>query len=100
MLIVRLQPQLKKKGLLLFNSSLVNGVAFPDKIVSLSIPATNIADAVGEVKAVNLVMLCDLIAKTDVLKKSSFDILFSFPDRPSGDNKAADINKKFNFGRN
>ena len=88
----RFQQRLKKKGLLLFDSSLVHGVAFADNIFPVGIPATKIAAAVRDVKAANMVMPGALIEETGILKKSSFDILFSFSGRPFGD-KAAGINK-------
>jgi 2-oxoglutarate ferredoxin oxidoreductase subunit gamma len=90
--IERFQTQLKKKGLLLFDSSLMNGVALRDNIMPVGIPAAKIADFAGDVKAANMVMLGALIAATDILKKSSFDRLFSFSLAPAI-NKAAEINK-------
>ena len=90
--IERFQPQLKKMGLLLFDSSLINGIALRDDIIPAGIPATKIADTAGDVKAANMVMLGALIAATDILKKSSFDILFSFSLAPAK-NKAEEINK-------
>jgi len=90
--IERFQPQLKKKGLLLFDSSMTNGVAFRENIVPSGIPATTIADALGNTKAANMVMLGALIGKTDILKKSSLDKFFSF-STAAGKNIAAEINK-------
>lgn len=90
--IKRFQPLLKKRGLLLFDSSLENGVVFPDNFVHVGIPATNIADALGDVKAANMVMLGALIAETGILKRSSIDRFFSVSDKAFGD-KAVEINK-------
>jgi len=90
--IERFQPRLKKKGLLLFDSSLMNGVALRDNIMPVGIPATKIADAAGDVKAANMVMLGALIAATDILKKSSFDRLYSFTHVPAK-YRAVEINK-------
>lgn len=90
--IERFQPQLKKGGLLLFDSSLMNGVALRDNIIPIGIPATKIADAAGDVKAANMVILGGLIAATNILNKSSFDRLFSFSHAPAK-NKATEINK-------
>ncbi|MDH4231419.1 MAG: 2-oxoacid:acceptor oxidoreductase family protein, partial [Nitrospirota bacterium] len=88
----RFLPCLKKKGLLFFDSSLVNGVALRNTVTPVGVPATKIADTAGDTKAANMVMLGALIAKTGLLKISSFDILFSFPP-VSARNKAAGINK-------
>jgi len=67
------QPRLKKKGLLFFDSSLIKGVAFRDSIIPVGIPATEIADSLGNTKAANMVMLGALIAETGLLKKRSLD---------------------------
>ncbi|RPI36343.1 MAG: 2-oxoacid:ferredoxin oxidoreductase subunit gamma, partial [Nitrospiraceae bacterium] len=75
----RFQPRLKKKGLLFFDSSLINGAAFRSTVIAIGIPATKLADAVGNTRAANMVMLGALLAETGILKKSSFDRLFSFP---------------------
>jgi 2-oxoglutarate ferredoxin oxidoreductase subunit gamma len=91
--IERFQPQLKKKGLLFFDSSRTNGVVFRNNIVPEGIPATEIADAFGNTKSANMVMLGALIGQTAILRKSSFDKLFSFSDIPTK-NKAAELNKK------
>jgi len=90
--IERFQPQLKKGGLLLFDSSLMNGVTLRGNIIHVGIPATKIADAAGDAKAANMVMLGALIAATDIFKKSSFEGLFSFSHAPAKNN-AAEINK-------
>ena len=88
----RFQPRLKKKGLLFFDSSLINGVAFRDNIVPIGIPATKIADSLGNTKTANMVMLGALIAKTALLKKSSLEKLFASSPLSAKD-KAAEINK-------
>ena len=91
--IERFQPQLKKKGLLFFDSSLISGVAFRENIIPVGIPATKIADYLGNTKAANMVMVGALLARTKLLKKASLDKLFSLPPASAKD-KAAEINKK------
>jgi len=88
----RFQPELKKKGLLLFDSSLINGIAFRDNITPVGIPATKLADSLGNTKVANMVMLGGLIAATAILKKTTLDKLFS-SSSASAHNKAAEINK-------
>lgn len=90
--IERFQPELKNKGLLFFDSSLINNIAFRDNIVPIGIPATKIADSMGNTKAANMVMLGGLIAVTAVLKKTTLDKLFS-SSPAAAENKAAEINK-------
>ncbi|RPI35693.1 MAG: hypothetical protein EHM54_07595 [Nitrospiraceae bacterium] len=85
----RFQPRLKKKGLLFFDSSLINGAAFRSTVIAIGIPATKLADAAGSTRAANMVMLGALLAETGILKKSSFDRLFSFPSAANGDRAAA-----------
>ena len=88
----RFQPELKKKGLLFFDSSLIKGIALRDNIVPFGIPATKIADSMGNTKAANMVMFGGLIAATAILKKTTLDKLFS-ASQSSAENKAAEINK-------
>lgn len=87
----RFQAQLKKRGLLLFDSSLVNNVPFRENICPVGVPATKIAGSLGNTRAANMVMLGALIAETALVKKSSFDRLFSLT-HAAGSNAAA-INK-------
>lgn len=88
----RFQPELKNKGLLFFDSSLINSFAFRDNIFPVAIPATKIADSLGNTKAANMVMLGGLIAVTAILKKTTLDKLFS-SSPASAESKAAEINK-------
>lgn len=88
----KFQPRLKKKGLLFFDSSLINGDALRDNIITIGIPATKIADAIGDTRAANMVMIGALIAQTGLLKKSSVDAI-SF-SRKSTRADAAEINIK------
>ena len=92
--IERFQPQLKKKGLLFYYSSMTNGVVFRDNIVIEGLPATKMADAFGDTRAANMVMLGALVGATAILKMSSVEKLFSSPETPSktmaaGTNKLA-----------
>ena len=88
----RFQSELKKKGLLFFDSSLINGLAFRDNIVPVAIPATKIADSMGNTRAANMVMLGGLVAATAILKKTTFEKLFSSSSASAKD-KAAETNK-------
>jgi 2-oxoglutarate ferredoxin oxidoreductase subunit gamma len=85
----RFLPELKKKGLLLFDSSLIKDIAFSDNILPVGIPATKIADSMGNTRTANMVMLGGLIAVTAILKKKTLDKLFS---SAAAENKAAEIN--------
>jgi len=88
----RFQPDLKNKGLLFFDSSLINSIAFRDNIIPFGIPATKMADSMGNARAANMIMLGGMIAATALLNETTIDKLFSF-STASADNKAAEINK-------
>jgi Pyruvate/2-oxoacid:ferredoxin oxidoreductase gamma subunit len=88
----RFQPYLKNNGQLFFDSSLISSVAFRDNVFPVGIPATKIADSMGDTRTANMVMLGGLIAATRVLKKSTLKKIFSFP-APSVDNRTAEVNK-------
>lgn len=75
--IERFEAQLKKRGLLIYDSSLVKGFNFRKNIYPVGVPATRIAGALGNTRAANMVMLGALIAKTALLKKTSFERLLS-----------------------
>jgi 2-oxoglutarate ferredoxin oxidoreductase subunit gamma len=75
----KFHPRLKKGGLLFFDSSLMKKTVFRDDIVPIAIPAIHIANAAGNTKSANMVMLGALIEVTHMLKKSSFLELFSKP---------------------
>lgn len=86
----RFQAQLKTRGLLLFDASLVNSVPFRENICRVGVPATQIAGSLGNTKAANMVMLGALIAETAIVKKSSLDKFFSLSNAST--NKGAAIN--------
>jgi 2-oxoglutarate ferredoxin oxidoreductase subunit gamma len=67
----RFLPQLKKDGLLFFDSSLISEIVPRTGIKSVGIPATDISSRLGNTKSANMVMLGGLIAKTGVVKKES-----------------------------
>jgi 2-oxoglutarate ferredoxin oxidoreductase subunit gamma len=72
----KFHAQLKANGLLIYDSSLIKNPKIRDDIVSVSVPATKIASAIGNTKSANMVMLGALISKTNLLKKSSVTKIF------------------------
>jgi len=72
----KFQPRLKSKGLLFYDSSLVKNPNVRDDVVSVSVPATKIASALGNMKSANMVMLGALISQTHLLRKSSIAKIF------------------------
>ncbi len=72
----RFQDRLAKKGLLLFDSSLIKAPVLRKDIKAFPVPATKIAGALGHTKSANMVMLGALIAQTGIVSKSSIVHIF------------------------
>jgi 2-oxoglutarate ferredoxin oxidoreductase subunit gamma len=68
--------KLKKGGLLLYDSSLINGHEERQDIEIIGIPATEIASRLNAIQTSNIVLAGAFIAKTGMLKESSvLDVL-------------------------
>jgi len=67
----KFEPFVKKNGLLIVNSSLIDKKAERDDINVLYVPANDLALKCGSPKAANMVALGALIGKTDLLKIES-----------------------------
>ncbi|MGD9157388.1 MAG: 2-oxoacid:acceptor oxidoreductase family protein [Desulfobacteraceae bacterium] len=68
---VKYQKLIKKGGIMLINSSLVNGEPDRDDIEVVKIPANKIALELGNERAVNMIMLGAFAAKTGVTSLES-----------------------------
>ncbi|MEW6571285.1 MAG: 2-oxoacid:acceptor oxidoreductase family protein [Nitrospirota bacterium] len=64
----RFLPRLERKGLLLFDSSLIKERVTRADICIVGVPATEIARKIGDTKSANMVLLGVLIAETQILK--------------------------------
>lgn len=82
----KFQVRLKKKGLLFYDSSLIKNPALREDVEPIAVPATKMASALGNTKSANMVMLGALIAKTNLLKKSSIVNIFENSSEPVGNN--------------
>lgn len=69
--LIKFEPKLRKDGILLYDSSLINSYNFRDDISVVGIPATKIASEIGNTKSANMVMLGGFIGKTGLIKKKS-----------------------------
>jgi len=69
--LTRFQPKLKQNGILIFDSSLINGEAFREDIEAFGVPATETARKIGDTKSANMVLLGALIAKSGLVNKPS-----------------------------
>ncbi len=67
----KFQPQLRKMGILLFDSSLIKNPELRADIEVVGVPATEISKTIGSTKSANMVLLGTLIAKTKLLKEQS-----------------------------
>jgi len=82
----KFHPGLKKRGLLIYDSSLVKNPRLRADIEAVGIPATKIASALGNTKSANMVALGALIAKTGLLKQSSIVKIFEKSSESVGNN--------------
>jgi 2-oxoglutarate ferredoxin oxidoreductase subunit gamma len=95
----RFGPAIKKGGLLLINSTLIDIKSGRDDITEMLIPANEVAIKVGSPKAANMVMLAAYVEATDIV---SFDTLTTMLKEKLGTRKKElfDINlKAFEEGR-
>jgi len=67
----KFQPQLRKMGILIFDSSLIKNPELRADIEFVGVPATEISKTIGNTKSANMVLLGTLIAKTKLLKEQS-----------------------------
>lgn len=65
------EPRLQPQGTLFLNSSLITRQITRKDIEAISIPANDVAVAVGERRTANMVMLGAYIARTNVVSKES-----------------------------
>ena len=67
----KFQPQLRKMGILIFDSSLIKNPELRADIEFVGVPATEFSKTIGNTKSANMVLLGTLIAKTKLLKEQS-----------------------------
>ncbi len=73
----RFEPDVKKGGLIIFNSSLIDRRPQRADVEVIAIPATEIADNLGNTRVANMVVLGSYIAKTGILTKEA--VISTFP---------------------
>jgi len=66
--LIKFEPMLAKKGLIIINSALVDRPAKRRDVEPIHIPATNIADRLGNTRVANMVALGAFLAKRDVVQ--------------------------------
>ena len=80
----RFQPLLRRKGVLLYDSSLVPRPVLRRDILCMPVPAAEIASAAGTTRSGNMVMLGALVARTEVLPVSAVLKVFDGTAGPLG----------------
>lgn len=97
----RFQPKIKAGGLLVFDSSLVKTPELRTDLRAVSIPASDIAAAEGQVKSSNMVIFGALIAITGILKEGNaikaLEKLISSKRKESLDGNRGAIKKGINY---
>lgn len=68
---LKFEPKLKKGGLLIYNSSLIEREEGREDITVVGIPANEIATELGNSRVANMVVMGALLAKTGVAKPES-----------------------------
>lgn len=63
----KFQPDVRPGGLIIYDSSLISGVTLREDVQSVAIPATEIADKLGNTKVANVVMLGAYLALSNLL---------------------------------
>ncbi len=66
--LLKFEPRVKKAGLLIVNSSLILHSPKREDIEIISLPATEIADEVGNIQVANMVVLGCYLTKKNVIK--------------------------------
>jgi 2-oxoglutarate ferredoxin oxidoreductase subunit gamma len=89
----KFQLQLKKNGILVFDSSLIKKPVHRTDIKVVAVPATEISSKHGNTKSANMVLLGALITMSGIVKKVS---VFKALERiiKEGNSKIVDMNKK------
>jgi len=89
----KFQSKLRKKGILLYDDSLIKKPVLRNDIEVEAVPATKIAGAIGNTKSANMVMLGALLAKTSFLQRSTIVKIFeNNPGSTKNYNGKANIN--------
>jgi len=72
----RFEPDVREGGLIIYNSSLIDIEPQRRDVEVISIPATEIADKLGNTRVANMVVLGSYVAKTGILTKEAITSAF------------------------
>jgi len=72
----RFEPEVREGGLIIYNSSLIDIEPQREDVEVIAIPATEIADKLGNTRVANMVILGSYVAKTGILTKKAITSAF------------------------
>ncbi len=72
----RFEPEVREGGLIIYNSSLIDIEPRREDVEVIAIPATEIADKLGNTRVANMVILGSYVAKTGILTKEAITSAF------------------------
>ena len=90
----RFAPRVKPNGLLLVNSSLINGLPRRDDLEVLALPVTDMADNLGTVKVANIIALSAFCAKTDIVSWKNLERAMEESVSSKKNREIMEINRK------
>lgn len=65
---IKFMPKMSEGGLLLYNSSLIEGIEIRKDLKAVAVPCNQIADELGNPRVANMVMMGALIQHTDIVE--------------------------------
>jgi 2-oxoisovalerate ferredoxin oxidoreductase beta subunit len=88
----KFQPEVRSGGMVLYNRSLISGVELREDIEVIPVPATEIADEIGNTKVANVVMLGAYLALTNLLPDEA--ILNALNEKAKSRKEIAEFNAR------
>lgn len=91
----KFQPEVRRDGMILYNSSLIAGVELRKDVEVVAVPATEIADTIGNTKVANVVMLGAYLALSKLLPDET--ILGAVNEKAKSRRDIAELNRRALF---
>ena len=88
----KFQHEIKVGGMLLYNSSLVAGTAIRQEVEAVPVPATELADALGNTQVANVVLLGAYLGLTKILPPAT--MLEVLQDKAKSRHDLAELNAR------
>jgi 2-oxoisovalerate ferredoxin oxidoreductase beta subunit len=91
----KFQPEVRRDGMILYNSSLIAGVKLREDAKVVAVPATEIADTIGNTKVANVVMLGAYLALSKLVPDET--ILEAVNEKAKSRRDIAELNRRALF---